>query len=71
MAESVRPSSFDTKSIVFRMRKSRKEALCTGEVQILFAAPVKPIAWQTLASGTTRFVKDYDRRGYFIEVSNI
>ena len=68
MAQSIRQSSFDAKPSKFSLRRSRKESLCVANVQILFAIDVKPLAWQPLATGIARFIKDYDRRGYFIEV---
>ena len=71
MTQQLRQSSFDAKSSAFNIRKkSRKETLCKADVQIMFAISVKPIAWQSLGTGAARFIKDFGRRGYFIEVTN-
>ena len=46
----------------------RKESLSTTIVQLLFATTTRPFTWQVKITGVACFVKDSDRKAFFIEV---
>ena len=46
----------------------REENLSTAVVQLLFATNTRPSKWQVKITGVACFVKDSDRRGFYIEV---
>ena len=66
-----RPSkhlSFDENQKVFSMLGRRKESLSTAVIQLLFATTTRPFTWQVKLTGVACFVKDPNRKGFFIEV---
>ena len=46
----------------------RKESLSTTIVQLLFATNTRPSTWQVKITGVACFIKDCDRKAFFIEV---
>ena len=54
---------------VFSILGQRKESISTTVVQLLFATTTRPFTWQLKVTGVVCFVKDSNRKGFFIEVS--
>ena len=50
---------------------TREEALSTAIVQLLFATNTRPSRWEVKITGVACFVKDSNRRGFYIEVRKI
>ena len=46
----------------------RKESLSTTIVQLLFATNTRPSTWEVKITGVVCFIKDSDRKAFFIEV---
>ena len=53
---------------LIEMLGPRKESLSTAIVQLLFGTTTRPFTWQVKITGVACFVRDSDRRGFFIEV---
>ena len=68
MHQSYSSSSFDEKTSVLSLLGPRKESLSTAEVQLKILTSLQPLEWKVKATGVACFVKDYSRKGYFIEV---
>lgn len=47
----------------------REENLSTAVVQLLFATNTRPSTWEVKITGVACFVKDSNRRGFYIEVT--
>ena len=47
---------------------SREECLSAAIVQLLFATNTRPSRWEVKITGVACFVKDSNRRGFYIEV---
>ena len=50
---------------------TREEALSIAIVQLLFATNTRPSRWEVKITGVACFVKDSNRRGFYIEVCKI
>ena len=48
---------------------TREESLSTAVVQLLFATNTRPSTWKIKITGVACFVKDSNRRGFYIEVN--
>lgn len=68
MQQSFSSSSFDEKSSVQSLLGPRKESLSTAEVEVKVLTSLQPLRWKVKATGVACFVKDFNRKGYFIEV---
>ena len=68
MQQSFSTSSFDEKPSVQNLLGSRKESLSTAEVQLKILTSLQPLKWKVKATGVACFVKDFNRKGYYIEV---
>ena len=56
---------------LFSLLGSRKESISTAVVQLLFATNTRPSTWKVKVTGVVCFVKDPNRKGFFIEVSGL
>ena len=64
-------SSFDEKPSVQCLLGPRKESLSTADVQLKILASLQPLIWKVKVTGVACFVKDFNRKGYFIQVLRI
>ena len=64
-------SSFDEKPSVQSLLGPRKESLSTADVQLKILASLQPLIWKVKVTGVACFVKDFNRKGYFIQVFRI
>ena len=69
MQQSFSTSSFDEKPSVQSLLGPRKESLSTAEVQLKILTSLQPLKWKVKATGVACFVKDFNRKGYYIEVN--
>jgi hypothetical protein len=61
-------SSFEEKQSLSNLLGPRKECLSSGNVQLEFVTSLSPLTWGEKLTGVACFVKDYARKGFFIEV---
>ena len=61
-------SSFEEKQSLSNLLGPRKDCLSSGNVQLKFETSIRPLTWEVKLTGVACFVKDYDRKGFFIEV---
>ena len=68
MAKSSKYSSFEETRSVVSLLGPRKESLSTASVTFHVATSMSPLTWGGDVTGVACFIKDYDRKSYFIEV---
>ena len=61
------PSFGETRSL-FNLLGPRKESLSTAGVKLQTTVSMSPLTWAETVTGIACFIKDYDRKAYFIEV---
>ena len=69
MSKSSKNLTFEENQKLFGMLGNRKESMSTAVVQLLFATNTRPSKWEVKVTGVVCFVKDPNRKGYFIEAS--
>ena len=60
--------SDDENVVVFKLLTDRVQSLSTAVVQLVTASPGKT-TWNLVVTGVACFVKDWNRRGFFIQVN--
>ena len=71
MSQPSKHLSFDENQKLFGMLGNRKESISTAVVQLLFATNTRPSKWQVKVTGVVCFVKDPNRKGFFLEVRGL
>ena len=63
--------SFDENATISNLLGQKVELLSIGVVQLMTSKESESKSWKKLLTGAACFVKDWNKKGYFIEVRSI